>query len=603
MDESTTQPESIDDQTTDDEPRRHSRQRTVTALVKKLVLIEGQHSPMEIAKIVISALKKKEIKAPKNLFIIYCLPGETVMQGIVPFKADDGLISNNVLDLNGDMQTLTDYMTRPYKGQLTEISLSGNIPFRSTLEHELLVLRSRKNHKGQTWRPHWGTTPKKLKNPTPVWIPASEVRDSDFLLCPTKFPVTAALPEFYISDHHLAKPINVGILPDIDLAWLFGLYIADGGKTGTNSLSFTLNNKTDVQRVHRALAYFEVTADIDEYDKYFVVRVNSVSLAKTFRGWFGEDCYTKHIPEFLYGWGENCLKNLIDGYTEGDGHASHVSYEKLNGQWVTTSVKQGAPLNGSYWATTVSYQLAYQLWYLLVALKCYPIIDNYHDGEVTNFGERAKSWIVYWHGPNKKTRHDTFYYGGYYCMPVKSVVQIDFDGNVHNFSVANTETYVANGVVCHNCIIKDRLMKDYFKKMDPVLRNYREVIKKFGREYKFSANQIAKLDTSLGIPVQTQEVCRDGRSREARQKMRKTSVEVKRVGKLPAPKKELSSGKKKKTLQDKCGECFHERKVHKLSPKGVRARCQGTSTHDIHPWIEKGGSGPCMCRRFKEKSK
>jgi hypothetical protein len=153
------------------------------------------------------------------------------------------------------------------------------------------------------------------------------------------------------------------------------------------------------------------------------------------------------------------------------------------------------------------------------------------------------------------------------------------------------------------CIIKDKLMKDYFKKMDPALRNYREVIKKFGREYKFSANQIAKLDTSLDIPVQTQEVCRDGRSREARQKMRKTFVEVKRVGKLPAPKKELSLGKKKKTLQDKCGECFHERKVHKLSPKGVRARCQGTSTHDIHPWIEKGGSGPCMCRRFKEKSK
>src|SRR5208282_993389 len=121
--------------------------------------------------------------APKNLFIIYCLPGDTVMQGLVPFKASDGLISNNVLDLNGDSQTLTDYMTRSYKGQLVEISLNGNLPFKSTPEHELLVLRSRKNHKGQTWRPHWGTSPKSVKESVPAWISAAEVLDSDFLLC------------------------------------------------------------------------------------------------------------------------------------------------------------------------------------------------------------------------------------------------------------------------------------------------------------------------------------------------------------------------------------------------------------------------------------
>ena len=68
------------------------------------------------------------------------------------------------------------------------------------------------------------------------------------------------------------------------------------------------------------------------------------------------------------------------------------------------------------------------------------------------------------------------------------------------------------------CIIKDRLRQDYFAKIDPSLGNYREVIKKYGKEYKFSASQIAELDPSLDIPQNTVEVCKDGRSREARAK-------------------------------------------------------------------------------------
>ncbi len=141
-------------------------------------------------------------------------------------------------------------------------------------------------------------------------------------------------------------------------------------------------------------------------------------------------------------------------------------------------------------------------------------------------------------------------------------------------------------------------MKDYFKKIDPNLRNYREVIKKFGREYKFSANQIAKIDTEIGIPVLTQEVCKDGRSREARQKSRKATV-IKISQKLH----KRESNKKKKLPTDKCGECSHERKAHKLSPKGAWARCRDVSNHEIHPWVKANGSGPCWCKRFKERQR
>jgi len=152
------------------------------------------------------------------------------------------------------------------------------------------------------------------------------------------------------------------------------------------------------------------------------------------------------------------------------------------------------------------------------------------------------------------------------------------------------------------CIIKDRLRQDYFAKIDPSLSNYRDVIKKYGKDYKFSAQQIAKLDPDLDIPVNTTEICKDGRSREARQKTKSKIQPASEVKKLAA-KAKPEPKKKKKTPHDKCGECLHERKQHKLSPKGAWMRCTGISDHDIHPWVKAKGSGPCWCKRFKEKEK
>ena len=151
------------------------------------------------------------------------------------------------------------------------------------------------------------------------------------------------------------------------------------------------------------------------------------------------------------------------------------------------------------------------------------------------------------------------------------------------------------------CIIKDRLRQDYFAKIDPSLRNYREIIKKYGKEYKFSANQIAKIDPELGIPILTQEICKDGRSREARAKSKEKIHPTSEVKKVVSKQKEPK--KRKKTATDKCGECMHERKAHKLSPKGAWMRCTDVSNHAIHPWVKAKGEGPCWCKRFKEKEK
>lgn len=150
------------------------------------------------------------------------------------------------------------------------------------------------------------------------------------------------------------------------------------------------------------------------------------------------------------------------------------------------------------------------------------------------------------------------------------------------------------------CIIKDRLMRDYFRKIDPNLKTYRDVIHKHGKEFKFSANQIAKIDPSLEIPVLTQEVCKDGRSKEARKGTREldklAATEVKVV------KKVRGSKKRKKLGTDTCNTCYHTRVEHKVTSKGSWGRCGGISNRKIHSWVAKNYSGPCTCVRFKERA-
>jgi len=61
-------------------PPKRARQRTVTALVKKLILVDGIHLPMEIASKVVGSIKAKEVIPPKSLFIVYTIIKDGVME-------------------------------------------------------------------------------------------------------------------------------------------------------------------------------------------------------------------------------------------------------------------------------------------------------------------------------------------------------------------------------------------------------------------------------------------------------------------------------------------------------------------------------------------
>jgi hypothetical protein len=54
-------------------------------------------------------------------------------------------------------------------------------------------------------------------------------------------------------------------------------------------------------------------------------------------------------------------------------------------------------------------------------------------------------------------------------------------------------------------IIKTRLIEDHFLKLDPTIENYRDVVDRFGAQYKFTIQDFAALDPDCGIPMNSPE--------------------------------------------------------------------------------------------------
>lgn len=82
-------------------------------------------------------------------------------------------------------------------------------------------------------------------------------------------------------------------------------------------------------------------------------------------------------------------------------------------------------------------------------------------------------------------------------------------------SIKKNEVKAPKNIFIIYGIIKNSL-KDYYASVDPTINNYREVIRKYGRQFKFTPEDIVALDPNSEIPTYTSEVCLDGRSREAR---------------------------------------------------------------------------------------
>jgi hypothetical protein len=340
----------------------------------------------------------------------HCLLPGTLVSTEVPKPIEDLQVGDLVTSHDGDLHGVTELFRRPYNGDIIAIDCVGTTTVRYTTEHPLLVSR-----------PDCGS---------PRWISAVGVRPGDRLLTPIiRQPTGDGLPAWERSDGKNQPADITGY--DRSLAWMFGYYIANGNRRLGHGISFTIPMRKApiADRLADIFANLGLTAKVTDHDSYRRVRVDSVTVERSFCSWFGDGSFTKRIPPFLFrGWD---LESVLKGIYDGDG---------------------GTRANGLVYFDTISPVLARQVWQIQVMLGRH-VMMNRTRADRPGAYENAKAGFRVGHLPARRQRPRTEFIEGFYAMPVRSVTRTAYVGDVYNCEVAETHSYLADGVVSHNCML------------------------------------------------------------------------------------------------------------------------------------------------------
>jgi len=343
-------------------------------------------------------------------------------------------VGHRVLTDDGTFQSVTRTFSRPYHGKLRIIQASGIPSFSVTPEHPFLI--------------------KEKEGDDLVWKRAKEIQVGDYLVTPK------LAPKEKFNDIRFSKKL-------CELIGIFvaegSVYIRDTGKRGSRGVVyFSFGEELElIERTKKLMKQcFQLNGTLKKTkgQKGYQLYYYHLPTAR----FFAKKCYTgtphrafnKIFPEETILLPKNKLVALLSGYFRGDGcYSISGARRKIN-------------------FTTASERLAWQLRLILNELGIYSHIQFRKRPKVATIQGRQINqrdcWGVWITGNEQincflnlikgkkikepkgfRARFRKFYLG--YLVPVFRISEQDYDGEVFNLEVSNRQTYLANGVIVHNC--------------------------------------------------------------------------------------------------------------------------------------------------------
>jgi site-specific DNA-cytosine methylase len=274
-----------------------------------------------------------------------------------------------------------------------------------------------------------------------AWVRAGTLDKSWYWASPCEFPEASPPPI------PIYKQRETEITPE--LMWIAGRYVADGWTRLTDTraeLGISCGkHKVDTFRKHACLwprsgprsGSNELVWHEREQRTARQFITSHRGLVEWLREHFGHGAAEKRIPGWALGMSRALREALLDGYLSGDGYVQPTA---------------GVPL---VHATTVSKALAFGLKALVATLGHSASITfralntNVIEGRVVN---ARPSWSVRWRIERTENHAQTFLENGMIWAPVRQRQDDVCDAaEVFNLSVEEDESYVADGIVVHNC--------------------------------------------------------------------------------------------------------------------------------------------------------
>jgi Fe-S cluster assembly protein SufB len=352
---------------------------------------------------------------------------------------EDIQVGDEVLTHQGRYRRVYNTMNRPYHGDIYNIRFYGDSgrELQVTAEHPLLVAsREKQNERNKEFQP--------------VWKFAENVKVGDYLVIPVPQPV--AEPAFA---HSVTVPLGRGRhepvdrevnLPyEADFFRLLGYYFAEGHVDNDHYLSLSfhvdeINYLADAKElVERYFGKSPIENKPRQNGQTLVL--SSTEIARTFAREFGSNVYEKQIPEWVSSAEPELLAELVKGMWCGDG-----SYD---------------PKKNMFRYNTVSADLAYAFRDACLRLgvaasvnmqeRLLPRKNIYAVVIASPFNSRFGQ-IVGVDAPNGSSSGSPFQLDeNFLYVPIREITKTEQEVQVYNFSVEEDESYIAEGVVSHNC--------------------------------------------------------------------------------------------------------------------------------------------------------
>jgi Fe-S cluster assembly scaffold protein SufB len=348
-------------------------------------------------------------------------------------------IGDEVLTHQGRWRKVYRTMKRPYHGNIYNIRFYGDSgrELRVTAEHPLLVVKRER----QSMR---------YKEFQPTWERADSIKEGDYLVIPVPQPVMEPALA-----HSVTVPLGRGRHASIeregnlpyepDFFRLLGYYYSEGHVDNEHYLSISFHAAEteyldDAKKLIEKYFGKSPIAHAPRQNGQTLV-LSSTENARAFAREFGSSVYEKHIPEWVSSADPELLTQLIKGMWRGDG-----SYDAKKNMFryntVSANLAYGFRDACLRLGVAASVNLQYResprkdIYAVVIASPFNPKFSEIV-GVVAPAGDLSGSPF---------SLDENFLY-----VPIKEISIEEQEIEVYNFSVEEDESYVAEGVVSHNC--------------------------------------------------------------------------------------------------------------------------------------------------------
>ena len=370
---------------------------------------------------------------------------------------EDVQVGDEVITHKGRSRKVTRLFKRKYTGEIFTVKARGlDSELTMTSDHKLATMESNASWRWQPDNLEW-TPADELTSESRVvigWDKAEKDQTIDALQFFKEEDVEVENDTLRIKGSRYNNAINRYIPVTVSFARLIGLYLAEGGSFDGKTV-FSMNNKEEhiikeiISLVKGIFGVDGVCYKRDNKPTVIQAVFSNVNLAKFFKELIPGNVYSKRVPGVFFSSKNTVREAIILGWLTGDGYFAFKQKAKE------------ARIQG----VTVCQNLARDMTTLGLSVGMKISMSSRKARK-----QSKKAYDVYFSGAkaltmNKQlekttrencvriTDNDTNRCEYGYCRQLKyinrkNVVNLD----VYDFEVEKDHSFIANGIVCHNCV-------------------------------------------------------------------------------------------------------------------------------------------------------